>query len=178
MPKARVCYICGRQYMLHSFEIHVAQCRDLFEKRENTKLPKERRKCPTDPTAGQSFGNTNMAMSRKDLDNLNAVSQQVWTAESLSKCRNCGRSFLPEKIGIHNKSCTADNPARRVDESVNRRVDNLGTPVQSNGTKSSGMKGSQGYNLNAGEGQSNFESGDMVECRDCGRSFNSQAFSK
>jgi protein-arginine kinase activator protein McsA len=167
--------------MLHSFEIHITQCRDLFEKRENTKPPKERRKCPSDPTAGQSFGNSSsgMSMSRKELDSLNAASQQVWTAESLSKCRYCGRSFLPEKIGIHNKSCTADNPARRVDESVNRRVDNLGAPAQAyNVTNTTGLKGNQGYNLNAGEGQSYQDDGDLVECRDCGRSFSSQAFSK
>ena len=50
-PRARVCYICGRQYMLHSFDIHVVQCRDLFEKREMQKPVKERRSCPQDPFA-------------------------------------------------------------------------------------------------------------------------------
>jgi len=30
------------------------------------------------------------------------------------------RTFLPEKLVIHNRSCTADKPARRVNESVNR----------------------------------------------------------
>ena len=48
-PKARVCYICGRMYMVHSFAIHETQCRDLFNARENQKPPKERKVCPEDP---------------------------------------------------------------------------------------------------------------------------------
>jgi len=40
--------------MLHSFDIHIAQCRDLFEKREMQKPPKERRSCPQDPFASLS----------------------------------------------------------------------------------------------------------------------------
>jgi hypothetical protein len=37
--------------MLHRFDIHVVQCRDLFEKREMQKPVKERRSCPQDPFA-------------------------------------------------------------------------------------------------------------------------------
>ena len=37
---------------------------------------------------------------------------------SLSVCQHCGRSFLNEKLLIHNRSCTADNPARRVTAKV------------------------------------------------------------
>ncbi len=50
-PKAVVCYICGRQYMLHSCGSHEAQCRELFEKREALKPPKERRALPPSPFA-------------------------------------------------------------------------------------------------------------------------------
>ena len=64
-PRARVCYICGRQYMIHSFDIHIVQCRDLFEKRENLKPIKERRKCPEDPTIG--FYNNNNNNNKKKL---------------------------------------------------------------------------------------------------------------
>jgi hypothetical protein len=41
--------------MLHSFAIHEAQCRELFEKREALKPPKERRKCPSDPFASTGY---------------------------------------------------------------------------------------------------------------------------
>lgn len=166
-PKARICYICGRQYMLHSFEIHVAQCRDLFEKREMTKPPKERRKCPTDPTIGMKG-----TMNPNDLDAVNAASQQAWTG-SLAKCKFCGRSFLQEKLHIHNKSCTADNPARRVDEPVRRGNEKPITSTQ------------QSYDISAYESQDGFEyaagSGGGYggyRCNDCGRSFNEIAYEK
>lgn len=146
--------------MLHSFEIHVAQCKDLFEKREMTKPPKERRKCPTDPT--MTFkGNMN------DLDAVNAASQQAWTG-TLAKCLFCGRSFLPEKIHIHNKSCTADNPARRVDEPVRRGNEK---PIAS----------SQGPTYNeedAYEAAGTAGAYGGFRCNDCGRSFNEIAYEK
>lgn len=48
-PRSIFCYICGRPYLAPSIDIHIAQCRELFEKRESLKPPKERRKCPPDP---------------------------------------------------------------------------------------------------------------------------------
>jgi hypothetical protein len=33
-PKTRMCHICGRQYGLHSFDIHLKQCKELWIARE------------------------------------------------------------------------------------------------------------------------------------------------
>ena len=33
-PRAKLCYICGRPYLLPSYDIHIAQCKEIFEKRE------------------------------------------------------------------------------------------------------------------------------------------------
>lgn len=127
------------------------------------KPPKERRKCPTDPTIGLK-GTMNM----NDLDAVNAASQQAWSG-SLAQCKFCGRSFLPEKIHIHNKSCTADNPARRINEPI-RRGNEIPT-VSSYDT--SGFDDQDAYpSAGGGGGYGGFR------CNDCGRSFNEIAYEK
>jgi hypothetical protein len=132
-PKARICYVCGRQYMLHSFDIHIKQCKELWLAREAQKDPRDRKKLPEDPleklqaSGGGRASNTEtgspreFALSRKALDELNKMSNEAYNTETLDTCKFCGRTFLPEKLLIHNRSCTADNPARKVTDSVNRR---------------------------------------------------------
>jgi len=110
-PKSIVCYICGRNYMIHSFEIHEVQCIKLFNDRENLKPIKQRRKCPTSP----------FNLLNNNIDEMNVLASQSYTA-NLFSCKYCNRKFTEDKLIIHNKSCTFTNPARRVDESVNRRT--------------------------------------------------------
>ena len=84
-PKARVCFICGRQYMLHSFDIHVEQCKELFEKREALKPPKERKACPSDPMQRSMMGSSQgKGMTRAEVDAMNALSQSAW--QTNGKC--------------------------------------------------------------------------------------------
>lgn len=148
-PKTRVCYVCGRQYGLHSFEIHLKQCKELWIAREAEKDPRVRKPLPEDPMlklgialdeASQGSGNGGGgggALSARKLEEINRISTQAFNTEALSACEFCGRTFLPEKLAIHNKSCTADNPARKVTDSVNRRQGNsnnttsLATPNKS-----------------------------------------------
>lgn len=107
-PKARTCYICGRPTLLPGYDIHVAKCREIFEQREAQKPPKERRACPRDPYAsmgGRSGG--------RSLEEENEIIHQQWKS-NLAQCENCGRSFLPEKLPVHQRSCTSSNPAKRV----------------------------------------------------------------
>jgi DNA-directed RNA polymerase subunit RPC12/RpoP len=119
-PKARTCYICGRPTLLPGFDNHVQQCRDLFEKREMQKPPKERRTCPTDPMLMNPYPTKGGGgYSQSQLDAMNNASQKAWE-QTLSRCQHCGRTFLPEKLAIHNRSCTASNPARRIDSQTIR----------------------------------------------------------
>lgn len=49
----------------------------------------------------------------------------------MSFARYCSRSFLAEKLIIHNRSCTEDKPSRKPTDPVNRRsqkLDSLGSP--------------------------------------------------
>lgn len=126
-----MCYVCGRQYGIHSFEIHLKQCKELWIAREAEKDPRERKKLPEDPmlkltaatqAAGGSAGTNFSLDASKTLDELNRLATETFNTESMEACKFCARTFLSkEKLTIHNKSCTADNPARRVTDNVNRR---------------------------------------------------------
>ena len=63
-----------------------------------------------------SFGNSDISAAQ--LEVMNAAAQNSYNDVALFKCEWCGRSFLEEKLKIHNRSCTQDNPARRVDAKV------------------------------------------------------------
>lgn len=129
-PKTRVCHICGRQYGLHSFDIHLKQCKELFLAREELKDPRDRKKLPPDPfevgsnISPSAKGNQGSGLSPggggDSLDEMNRIASEAFNNVALDTCAYCGRTFLPEKLVIHNKSCTADNPARRVAESVRK----------------------------------------------------------
>lgn len=128
-----MCYICGRQTLLAGFDHHVKQCADLFEKREALKPPRERRPVPQDPLI--AYGATkgsNGAMggeySYRELEDINLISQAAYQ-QNLAQCEFCGRRFLPEKLVIHNRSCTASNPAKGVPSAT-------GTPSRPSGTPS------------------------------------------
>ncbi|RYH07160.1 hypothetical protein EON65_42035 [archaeon] len=146
-PKARICYICGRQYMLHSYEIHLKQCKELWIAREAQKPERERKPLPEDPALrlmggggggkkkkssagggddgdGDGDNDTNTGGAEGlSLDEINRLANEAYNTESLSTCAHCGRTFLPEKLAIHNKSCTAEHPARRVNEGVRKGTD-------------------------------------------------------
>lgn len=156
-PKAVSCYICGRQYMIHSFEIHEKQCRELFEKREELKPAKERKSCPPNPMGGKKIGS-----SIGDIDMYNAAASESYSS-AMSECKFCSRRFLPEKLEIHNRSCRADNPSRRVTDSVNRFPASINKQLEDQ---------VRSQNEFSSGGESN------TKCSECGRSFNIIAYAK
>jgi hypothetical protein len=128
-----VCYVCGRMYGLSSFEIHLKQCKELWIAREAQKPARERKPIPDDPFVrgenSPSFharGSTSgQDMSHNELDAMNAAATAAYNTKALDTCVHCGRTFLPEKLVIHNRSCTAEKPARRVTDAVRRAPDPL-----------------------------------------------------
>lgn len=44
------------------------------------------------------------------------MNEAAWQASqaSMVECENCGRRFNPDRIDVHQRSCTADKPASRV----------------------------------------------------------------
>ncbi|KAJ1453397.1 hypothetical protein M885DRAFT_466300 [Pelagophyceae sp. CCMP2097] len=127
-PKTMLCYICGRQFGASSLDIHIPQCKKRYADMQAA-LPKEdRRPLPKDPRAslGSSSGDHGEAPLRASgghagggsaandaIDAYNAAAALA-VEEAMAPCANCGRTFNPDRLKIHNRSCTADNPAKMV----------------------------------------------------------------
>ncbi|CAG2201189.1 Zinc finger protein 474 [Mytilus edulis] len=96
-PTFVLCYICGQKYGSKSLSIHEPQCLEKW-KMENEKLPKgQRRTLPKKPEVLQSGGK---------LD-VNAINEAAWQSSQaqLLACENCGRTFNPDRLSVHQKSC-------------------------------------------------------------------------
>ena len=118
-PRSRMCYICGQQTLLAGYDWHVSKCKDLFIKREALKPKRERRPVPQDPMVSfQATGQAGGPMRQEFLDAYNEHAEQAFQA-TLAQCRYCGRTFHPDKLRIHNRSCTAEHPAKSVKRNGN-----------------------------------------------------------
>jgi hypothetical protein len=81
--------------------------------REAAKPIRERRPLPSAPSEFTTLGATSGALSAEAVDSLNEAARA--SADSLlAPCAFCGRTFLPERLLIHNRSCTAEHPAKRT----------------------------------------------------------------
>ncbi|KAJ8304863.1 hypothetical protein KUTeg_018446 [Tegillarca granosa] len=102
--KTLVCYICGREFGSHSLSIHEPQCLKKWHA-ENDKLPKEqRRKPPVKPSILPGIGGKG-----NDQERLNAAAWQSAQSQ-LIPCDNCGRTFAPDRLPIHQRSCKPGKP--------------------------------------------------------------------
>jgi zinc-finger of a C2HC-type len=113
-PRALMCHVCGRLYGLHSFGIHIKQCKKLWIAREALKDKCDRKKVPQDPEIMQKYDYSQLIdVSDAELAEINRVTSEIYNTISLSTCLHCGRSFLLERLIVHNRSCTFDNPCRQ-----------------------------------------------------------------
>ena len=111
-PPYVICYLCGRRYGTKSISIHEPNCLKKWHL-ENNKLPKKlRRKPPVRPSAYDSISSIG-AYGREDLDAVNEAAF-LSAQDQLIPCVNCGRTFMPDRLPVHQRSCKADNPARPV----------------------------------------------------------------
>jgi len=148
----------------------------MFDKWEAQKPLKDRRRCPDDPMkymmtgGGVGVGDGYRAnMSRSDLDELNAASQRAWSDGVLVKCQHCGRTFLPEKLSIHQRSCTAQNPAKGVGFVGQSLPSSKADNATNNGYTRYDDVDIQSVNIN---------SGNLMQCQNCQRKFNAQSYVK
>ncbi|KAB0397751.1 hypothetical protein E2I00_016484, partial [Balaenoptera physalus] len=98
-PPTVVCYICGREYGTKSIFIHEPQCLKKWHN-ENNLLPKElRRPEPKKPEV--------RTITAKGFYDLDALNEAAWkSAQSqLVPCNICGRTFLPDRLIVHQRSC-------------------------------------------------------------------------
>ncbi|XP_074032606.1 uncharacterized protein isoform X2 [Leptinotarsa decemlineata] len=86
------CYLCGREFGSASLPLHEPKCLEKWE-RENASLPTHlRRKPPPKPDA---------TINREEWNKLAWDSAQ----STLLSCSNCGRTFYPDRLVVHQRSC-------------------------------------------------------------------------
>ncbi|XP_069818764.1 zinc finger protein 475 isoform X5 [Dendropsophus ebraccatus] len=98
-PPTVVCYICGREFGSKSIGIHEPQCLKKWHL-ENDRLPKNlQRQEPKKPEVRQ--------IGAKGSYDLVALNEAAWqSAQSqLVPCDICGRTFLPDRLLVHQRSC-------------------------------------------------------------------------
>ncbi|CAI5454520.1 unnamed protein product [Caenorhabditis angaria] len=112
-PRARqpaptvFCYICGRQFGSKSIGIHEPQCLKKWHA-ENEKLPKSKRRAePVKPDA---------VIAHDGKVDVEATNEVLWKNSQglMVECEHCGRKFKEDRLEVHQRSCTSDNPAKRV----------------------------------------------------------------
>lgn len=76
-------------------------------------------------------------MTRDAIDQYNLEAYNKWDAESLLPCPNCARTFLPDRLDIHLRSCKADRPLKPPvrKPSNNPKPSAQATPVQTKSAK-------------------------------------------
>ena len=103
-----VCYICGREFGTKSIGIHEPQCLQKWHK-ENNQLPKNmRRPAPKKPEGLPSLSSGSKSSG---IDQWNEAAWQS-SQSQLLPCKNCGRTFAPDRLHMHQKSCTPSNPMK------------------------------------------------------------------
>ena len=105
MPKTLICYICGREYGTASLEIHLKACKKRWEQEESQKPPKERRPLPEPPRGFDEIVVGARGMSGEQLEEFRNEAFNEYNTKALVKCDNCGRTFLPDRLEVHLRSC-------------------------------------------------------------------------
>ncbi|XP_021148275.2 zinc finger protein 475 isoform X2 [Columba livia] len=98
-PPTVICYLCGREYGTKSISIHEPQCLKKWHQ-ENEMLPKHlRRPEPKKPEV--------IPLQAKGFYDLDSLNEAAWISaqNQLVPCDICGRTFLPERLTVHQKSC-------------------------------------------------------------------------
>ena len=157
-PMPVYCYICGRQFGSASISIHEPKCLEKWQA-ENNKLPKsQRRPCPQKPQAlgsGASVADQNEA---------------AWKAAqaNLAPCGNCGRTFLPDRLAVHQRSCKPKPGAAPP---------HVAPSAGGLSNSSNNFNQSHGANPSASPKTPAMRGPRTVVCYICGRDFGSQSIS-
>eukprot|EP01043_Picozoa_sp_COSAG02_P044679 COSAG02_NODE_4015_length_5905_cov_2.481915_1_plen_276_part_10 len=106
-PLMRVCYICGRQFGSASLSIHEPQCMKKWEAEQDLLPPEQRRPRPVRPEVAETVragGGSGGMGGRSEIQAQNEAAYRSYDS-NLSPCPHCGRTFNPDALQRHLKSC-------------------------------------------------------------------------
>ncbi|RNF12094.1 hypothetical protein TraAM80_00511 [Trypanosoma rangeli] len=143
-PNFLFCYLCGLQFSSISLPIHQPQCyvKKLIEWERMD--PVKRGPRPMDPEEhGKQMkeraaigevraSNGGGRLKRKEVDRFNEAQLEQFNTNMLVKCENCGRTFFPDRLEVHQRSCKpgAASASRPVARTVAARKVGEKTPTK------------------------------------------------
>ena len=134
-PNFLVCYLCGQQFGKASLPIHQPQCYVkklvIWERSD----PDTRGMKPTHPSDAVACQKDTTRMSNSQVDEYNEQQFQQFN-DNMVSCENCGRTFFPDRLIIHKRSCNPD-ASGRGSKPVNRSTATSFRPSTSHGNESS-----------------------------------------
>lgn len=104
-PQMHMCPLCGREYGSLSLDIHMKTCVIKFDKAQED-LPKNKRRSAE--SIIQKYNQTKIGINTNGNYNLDAINNQmfnIYNKEALVPCERCGRTFLPDRLIVHLRSC-------------------------------------------------------------------------
>ena len=104
-PRGLICPLCGREFGTMSLNIHMKSCREKFI-REQEQLPKNMRRDPDKIIASYQQNSAKLSSSGSyNVDQMNSDAFNAYNEQALVRCENCGRTFLPDRLIVHQRSC-------------------------------------------------------------------------
>lgn len=104
-PRLQMCPLCGREFGSLSLAIHMKTCRDRFD-REQLILPRNQRRNADDLINKYKAMEVSVKGSGDyNMDRINDGAYEVFTKDALVACDLCGRTFLPDRLKVHQRSC-------------------------------------------------------------------------
>jgi Zn finger protein HypA/HybF involved in hydrogenase expression len=101
-PRLLMCCICGREFGSMSLGIHQKTCMKVHGWSE---ADLKKRQARDQPVKG---------MNSKQLDEFNNAAYESYSTHTLVPCDVCGRTFLPDRLPIHKKSCKPGSSSKPI----------------------------------------------------------------
>ena len=112
--------LCGKEYGSMSINIHIKNCKKMFEISQKY-VPLSDRK-NVDKIINAYYQNINFmnkkigACGKYNIDEMNNQVYDMYNNDILVECQYCGRKFHPDRLSVHQRVC------RKHPEMFNRKV--------------------------------------------------------
>lgn len=104
-PRLNTCPLCGREFGSLSLEIHMKTCRIKFDREQEQLPPNQRRNADTIIEKYKQMEISVKGKGEYNMDEMNDKAFKMFNEEALIPCDLCGRTFLPDRLKVHLRSC-------------------------------------------------------------------------
>eukprot|EP01004_Peranema_trichophorum_P009798 NODE_854_length_2299_cov_48.321691_g728_i0.p1 GENE.NODE_854_length_2299_cov_48.321691_g728_i0~~NODE_854_length_2299_cov_48.321691_g728_i0.p1 ORF type:complete len:685 (-),score=161.29 NODE_854_length_2299_cov_48.321691_g728_i0:203-2257(-) len=129
-PGLLICNLCGQQFGTASLPIHQPQCYAKKVIEWERADPQHRGPRPRDPSTMQTSIPQNLRDAQA-IENFNNQNFEDYNA-NLAPCPNCGRTFNPDRLAVHMRSCNPGASGRGSKPVAGRQLPPATYPTPSN----------------------------------------------